>query len=271
MKTYGSRAALCFLAVVLAVPLFAATGADITIPIGGYLKLPNDLTYRTEITITNNRDAQQYVMISMVADGHDLPIRAFPLAAHETKFLAQPFPTSSSMQSNVGAIHVIATQPIDSGSYDPPPADPAGQIEVNAFVVAERGRFRASSRQEVAGIPSSDYRAKEEVFLGVRHDLPTYTNVGIVNLDPTETVTFFVEFQYLNAFAVTVPPLSLRQVRIPGDGNAGRWVRVYPEWGAAEGTPSHTTPWVAYASTVDGYTGDAFSGMRVPASSVYTR
>jgi len=31
----------------------------------------------------------------------------------------------------------------------------------------------------------------------------------------------------------------------------------------------HTTPWLAYSSTVDVQTGDAFSGMRVPATSMY--
>lgn len=249
--------------------MFAASGADITIPIGGFLKLPNDLTYRTEITVTNNRDVLQYVLISMIEGGHDLPIHSFALNPHETKFLAQPFPTSRTAESRIGAIHVQAIHPY--GEHEEPTSDASGAIETNAFVVAERGRYNASSRQEVAGIPSTDYRAKEEVFVGVRHDLPTYTNVGIVNLDPTKTVTYFVEFQYLAAFSVSVPPLSLRQVRIPGDGNAGRWVRVYPEWATGEGDPLYTTPWVAYASTVDGYTGDAFSGMRVPAASIFVR
>lgn len=271
MKIPGSRIVLCFLAAAVAVPLFAANGADITIPIGGYLKLPNDLTYRTELTITNNRDVLQYVTVSMISGGHDLPIHTFPLQPHQTVFQAEPFPTSRNMESHIGAIHVIATQPIDPQSDEPPPADSNGNIEVNSFVVAERGRFNASNRQEVTGIPANEYRLKEQVFVGVRHDLPTYTNVGIVNLSATETVTFFVEYQYLAPFSVTVAPLSLSQVRIPGQGNAGRWVRVYPEWAAGEGEPTHTTPWVAYASTVDGYTGDAFSGMRVPGSSVFNR
>ena len=85
----------------------------------------------------------------------------------------------------------------------------------------------------------------------------------------TETVTFYVQFQYQDPFPVTVPPLSSRQVRITGPGNGGRYVRVTPEWALTDEAPAHTTPWVAYASTIDSQTGDAFSGMRVPATSKY--
>jgi hypothetical protein len=76
-----------------------------------------------------------------------------------------------------------------------------------------------------------------------------------------------VQYQFLAPIEVVVPPLSSRQIRIPGPGNAGRRVTVYPEWAIGDGAPARTTPWVAYASTVDGYTGDAFSGTRVPATS----
>lgn len=259
------RISVLLLAALLAVPAFAAS-SEVTIPIGGFLDLPNDLTYRTEMTVTNHRNVLQYVTISMIKDGHVLPYHTFALNPHETKFLEKPFPTGGGFQSSIGAIRVAAQQTA-SDPDDPAVPDTAGQIEAKAFIIAERGRFKASSRQELEGIPSADYTAKQAVFLGVRHDDPTYTNVGIVNLHPTEYVTFFVEFQYLAPVAVNVAPLSLSQVRIPGRGNAGRWVKVYPEWSLSDALPAHTTPWVAYASTVDGYTGDAFSGIRVPPES----
>ncbi len=65
---------------------------------------------------------------------------------------------------------------------------------------------------------------------------------------------------------VTVPPLSLIQVRVTGPGVSYRALRVTPEWALGNGQPM---PWVAYASTGDMYTGDAFSGIRVPAGSYY--
>ena len=44
---------------------------------------------------------------------------------------------------------------------------------------------------------------------------------------------------------------------------------VYPEWHSADGNTARTTPWVAYASTVDTHTGDAYSGTRVAADSFF--
>ena len=131
--------------------------------------------------------------------------------------------------------------------------------------------MRGQTRQEIAGVATDEYRAENAVFLGVRHSLGTgaYTNVGIVNMDPTETVTFYVRFQYANPITVVVPPLSLRQITLPGEGNGGRYVHVYPDWSLTDESPAHTTPWVAYSSTVDVQTGDAFSGMRVPSTSTY--
>lgn len=272
MKRSHSRLAFLLLVVAVATPTFAAAiAADVTIPVAGYLVLPGELTYRTELTVTNHRDVLQYIRIDLVMGGFSHILRTFALQPLETKFLPEgAFPANPGFAGNVGAMRFTAIQPYHGGASDPV-ADPTGLIEASGYVVAERGRFasRGSSRQEVAGIPSSEYAAEEAMFVGVRHDEPTYTNVGIVNLHATQTETFYVQFQYLDPIAVVVPPLSLRQIRIPGPGNGGRSVRVYPEWAIGDGEPVRTTPWVAHASTVDGYTGDAFSGTRVPIATTF--
>ncbi|HEV7238695.1 MAG TPA: hypothetical protein VGQ36_05600 [Thermoanaerobaculia bacterium] len=171
------------------------------------------------------------------------------------------------------AIHALRFRTLAVAPNGAPGApDPEGRIEVNAVIVADRGRFATdgSSRQEIAGIPASEYTANEAVFLGVRHstNTGTYTNVGIVNMHPTQTETFYVKFQNAEV-PVVVPPNSLRQIRIPGDGGGSRFVRVYPEWSVTDEAPARTTPWVAYTSSVDMQTGDAFSGRRVPPSTRY--
>ena len=268
MRLNLSRFAFLLLVAVAAAPLFAGSiGADITLPVAGYLELPDDLVYRTELTVTNHRDVLQYVRIELISDGHAGIFRVFPLEPRQTTFLADGGMGTGNRATRVGAFRVSAATGTGAGRDFETTFDPLGQLEVSAFVVAERGRFasRGSTRQEVAGIPSSEYFLEEMTFVGVRHDLPSYTNVGITNLHPTQTETFFVQYQHLDPVAVVVPPLSARQIRIPGEGNSGRWVKVYPEWSIGDGAPVRTTPWVAYASTVDGYTGDAYSGTRVPA------
>ncbi len=133
--------------------------------------------------------------------------------------------------------------------------------------MADRGRVgqHGSTRQEMAAVPSSEYHAREAVFVGVEHGIMHYTNVGITNLHSTQTETFYVEYQYHEPVAVVVPPLTLVQVRISQIPQGGRSVRVYPEWSLLDDTSGRETPWVAYASTVNKGTGDAFSGTRVPA------
>ncbi|HEX6087545.1 MAG TPA: hypothetical protein VF266_23640 [Thermoanaerobaculia bacterium] len=248
------------LALAATVPLSAAVSSEVTIPVAGYLVLSDDLTYRTEAVITNHSDRAKTVVLELVHDGHAELFRVFTIDAHETMFLPTAGLPSASpgLNGTIGALRLRT--------------DGTGGIEAKAVIVAERRISRGSSRQEVEGVPMEEYHANETYFLGVRHSAGTgaYTNVGITNLSETETVTFFVQFQFhTQPTAVTVPPLSMRQIRVTGPGNAGRWVRVWPEWSDPDGTPAHSTPWVAYASTVDTHTGDAYSGQRVPAHSKF--
>ena len=267
MRVTHSRLPLLLLALVTAVPMFAgAIGNDITVPVVGFVE-GNGVSYRTELVITNHRDVLQYVSFSFIQDGHDAEFYVFPLGPKETKFLPSAgFATGGGMNPKIGALR------IRTKSSAPGNDDGVGKIEANAFIIAERGKFGkdGSSRQEVAGIASDEYNAEEAVFLGVRHSLGTgaYTNVGIVNMY-AEPVTFYVRFQYQEPVAIVVPPFSLRQMRVPGEGAGGRYVHVYPEWSLTDESPAHTTPWVAYASTIDIQTGDAYSGMRVPSTTTY--
>jgi hypothetical protein len=271
------RFSFLLLALFSAVPIFAAISSDVTLPATGYLELPT-LTYRTEVVLTNHRDVRQYVQMILVNEGHQFRFRVFSIEPKQTHFMADGgFGSGGGRTNFVGALRIqaILTPPGGSTGDGPYGHDPLGQIEARAFVVADRGRFasKGSTRQEIEGIPSSEYTAEESVFLAVRHDLGTgvYTNVGIVNMHPTQTETFYVEFQYGSPATVVVPPNSVRQIRVPGEGNAGRYVRVYPEWSTTDELPARTTPWVSYASTVDIQTGDAFSGIRVPPSTTYNR
>lgn len=258
------------LALFLAVPAFAGVGSDITLPVAGRLELPGR-TYTTEVTLTNHRDVAQRVAVIAFFDGRFRQVASFVVDPHQTLF--RPRETNSWVPRGIGAIRFIGQVAAANGITPDPEQfhDPEARIEAKAYIIHERGPFGVygSSRQEVEAIPSEEYRVRQTTFAGVLHQPPTYTNVGIVNMHPTDTVTFYVQYQYLDPVPVSVPPLSSVQIRVTGDrgipteeGNGGRFVTVTPEW--ADDASGRTTPWVAYASTVDGYTGDAFSGVRVP-------
>jgi hypothetical protein len=267
MNRNGFALACLVLAVVVCVPASAAIAPDITLPIAGYLELPNDLSYRTEYSVTNHRDRQQYIAIEFVEEGTSMMQRTFTLEPHETVYFDDGGPGIYRPRPNrIGALRIIAADATGARTYIP---DPEGKLEASGYIIADRlYGVHGSSRQEVEGIPSGQYFAREATFIGVRDDyFPTYTNVGITNLHPTQAVTFYVQFQYHDPIAVVVPPLSLRTVRVPALGLGGRHLRVYPEWSLTDGEPVNKTPWVAYTSTVDKVTGDAFSGKRIPADS----
>ena len=258
------RTVLCLLLFV-AVPALADIGHDITIPIVGHVTLP-DVTYRTELVIRNHRDVQLTIVFEFI--GWDLSGDFF---AYDGLLTLEPRGTVFDMQGRVPgggdrvfALRMWAGKPNGRTDgrgrplFDP---DPEGRFEAVAHIISDRGRFahKGSSRQEMPATASSEYLAPEATFYGVRHDGVAYTNVGITNMHETETVTYIIEFPYLAPFEVEVSPRSMRQVRIPGGGNAGRQVKITPEWATNGGTPK---PWVAYASTVDPQTGDAYTGIR---------
>lgn len=255
--------ALLLLALFAAVPMFAAVGSEIAIPVAGRIILPGDIAYVTHLTITNHRDTLQPVVIQWLGEAPHEFSYAITLAPKETIFHEGRRDREFFGRDNTpGTLRFIAVKEIPKAGYTP---DPDAKIEVNATIAKLRGRFGldGSSRQEMEGVPSSEYLAREAVFLGLTHELPTYTNVGVANLSTTETMTYVIRFGEKNdPIELTVAPQSSAQIRIPGEFAAGTFVRIHPQWALTNGTP---TPWVAYASTVDGYTGDAFSGMRVPA------
>ncbi len=253
--------------------MFGAISHDLVVPISGYAQGAGDLRYRTELVLTNYRDQRQYIEVSQVQGGYAAVIWISPIDPLETRLHCcdSMFGSTQSQGTNIGALRFRTLTVAPGGGPGVP--DPDGRIEATAFIVADRGKFAndGSSRQEIAGIPSTEYSAKEAVFLGIRHspNTGTYTNVGIVNMDPSQTVTFYVQFQREEPVAVVVPPNSLRQIRVPGEGGGWRALRVYPEWSVTDGEPAHTTEWVAYASSIDMRTGDAFSGIRVPPTTRY--
>ncbi|MEK6375253.1 MAG: hypothetical protein AABO58_21470 [Acidobacteriota bacterium] len=87
-------------------------------------------------------------------------------------------------------------------------------------------------------------------------------NVGVVNLDPKKPQTFFA---YIDTGSGTptgqtfiVPPLSMQQISM-GNGLAPTTDIVIENI-----TGQQSDAWIAYGSTVDNVTGDAWSEMAVP-------
>jgi len=100
---------------------------------------------------------------------------------------------------------------------------------------------------------------------GGAEDAANYrVNIGVVNLDPKNSQTFFVYIDTGSATPAgetfTIPPLSMQQIPM-GNGLAPA-ADIFIENITAAATQSDA--WIAYGSTVDNVTGDAWSEMAVP-------
>jgi hypothetical protein len=252
------------LLLVLSLPAVADIGHDVTIPIVGVLTQP-DVTYRTELVIRNHRDVGQTVVFEFIGEhlGGPYPYDGV-LYLEPRQTIFEPQGRVPGGRDRIFAMRMWTAKQTGGGIFEP---DPEGQIEAMAYIVRDRGRFAylGSSRQEMPATASSEYYAPEATFFGIRHDGIAYTNVGITNMH-TEPMTFIVEFPYIAPFEVEVPARTLSQFRLPGAGNAGRQVKVTPAWAKNGTTPA---PWVAFASTVDPQTGDAYTGIRSLATANY--
>jgi hypothetical protein len=86
-------------------------------------------------------------------------------------------------------------------------------------------------------------------------------NVGIVNVDSRNAQTFAIQLQSIASppapILVTVPPLSMQQVGV-GFGGSNFGPTTIAVFNATD-RATKSNLWVAYVSTVDNVTGDAWS------------
>ena len=88
-------------------------------------------------------------------------------------------------------------------------------------------------------------------------------NVGIVNLDPTNAQTFLIALPTsigpAQTTQVTVAPMSMQQIGVGSGLPATQEVLIQNMTGGT----TRSNAWVAYGSTVDNVTGDAWSELAV--------
>jgi hypothetical protein len=223
----------------------------------------NGTFFRSDISITNYRDADQLVSLQWLpqaANGTSVPARVITIAAHNG-IGSEDFVASVMQQSGLGAIVITAvtsTGSIDPGGllyateriWSPQPDKPTGTVS-QTFPVLATGALNA---------------APQVFILGQRIDSRYRTNVGVVNLDPTSERTFdIVQSYYIPIIgpspvqsSVTVPPLSMQQMPLPNLATGNLQILVQPRAGI------NPRLWAAYGSSVDNVTGDSWSSLAFP-------
>jgi hypothetical protein len=205
--------------------------------------------FRSDVTITNHRNAVQRIGVGFMAQGVDnsnAPIIDFDLPAN-APVVARDFIAASLGESGLGSVLIFGELP-------------NGDIDTNAIL---DGNSRIWTPQPGSvgtvsqGFPSVAFQDSFGMgwayAQGLRHDSGFRTNAGIVNLDPV-THTWTVDVNGTTgrtSFTITVPPLSMRQQVVP-PGNWGDVVLGFQ-------TNEDVDWWSAYGAAVDNVTGDSWS------------
>ncbi len=242
-------------------PLPAA--AQVLVPAAGSIPGANGTFFRSDISVWNLRDVPQAVELQWVPHAGTAafaPVQAI-IPAHGA-LRSEDFVHDIWGQSALGAIIV-------TGLAQDATSDTGARLHVTSRIWTPQGFTTGTTSQSLPAIPTGAINAGTVTIFGLRRDDRYRANVGIVNLDPSNEQTFDVDLgqnrlsQPPEVYSVTVPALSMRQIALNAPlQQPFILVRVSNITGVA----ARSSRWLAYGSSIDNSTGDAWSEVGAPDS-----
>ena len=265
---------------VLAAALLVTTAASaqlrgptnqMLIPAAGNLPGANGTYFRSDVTLTNFRDADQRVQLQGLPQ---TPSGTTPMPAPVTITIpaysgvaSEDFATNYLQQTGLGAILITGVTSANA-------LDASALLFATARIWSPQPGSAGTVSQTFPVVPVAAIGPSSQVIiLGQRIDDRYRTNVGIVNLETSFFRTFDIvqSTDYSTVVPVqttlTVPPMSMLQVRLQDMPSRVLQITVTPRNPSIpQGAPSPppTNVWVAYASSVDNVTGDSWSSLAMP-------
>ena len=238
-------------------PLSAA--AELLIPVAGSTPGANGTFFRSDIAIVNFASHDQMVKIQWLPQGGGSVTSTTITIAAQSGIRSADFVTNYLNQTGLGAL--IVTGVTSTGA-----ADSTARLYVSSRVWTPEPGTTGTTSQSLPAIPTSSINTQIGLLLAVGGaDKPENyrVNVGIVNVDPTRTQTFVVSLPTSSGnaavYAVTVPPMSMQQVALGSGISPTQEVLVQN----ATSSATLSNSWIAYGSTIDNVTGDAWSELAV--------
>ena len=217
------------------------------IPAAGSVQGANNTFFRSDVTIANRGDFDQYIAVAWFArsvNNGNASVKRFIIPA-STTVIERDFVGRILGQSGLGSILVVATD--SSGNVDE-----TAEIDGFSRIWTPQPGTSGTTSQEFAAVSLEDTLATSYAY-GLRQDAGYRTNVGLVNIWDTEN-TFTINvvgLQGQTSFTQRVLPYSMEQVSIP----AGNWSDLYLR---IESAPTNFNWWSAYGVSVDNVTGDGW-------------
>jgi len=250
--------------------LFAAvvqplgTSSQVLIPSAGSAPGAFGTFFKSDITLVNLATHDQIVGLQWLpqASVSSTPQTTLITIPALTGVRSADFVSEVMHQSGIGAIIVTGLNSSGNGLDSSARLFVTERIWTPSQVAANSG----TASQSFPAIPLGTINTPIAAFFGVggADNVSAYrVNVGIVNVDPVNTQTFVVQVAgggpVPPARTVTLPPLTMEQVGVGSGLATSSQIQVQNTTPLAQ----RTNNWTAYMSTVDNFSGDAWSEMAV--------
>lgn len=225
----------------------------ILIPAAGSVQGGNGTFFRSDLTVLNYRNSTQDVQFQWLPQGSSgSAVAPFTVTMGAmTGVTSEDFVASILHQTGLGAI--LITGVTSTGAPD----SSAHLMATSRIWTPQANTTAGTNSQQFDGIPLTAIGNGTLTIVGQRRDDRYRTNVGIVNLD-SQQQTFRIDLQSsvgTESQTVVVPAMSLSQVSLPGPNST------LPLQILVTSTSSTSANFMAYGSSVDNVTGDAWSSL----------
>jgi len=253
---------ILLIATTLSASVVQPVGASpqVLIPAAGSTGGQNGTFFRSDISIVNLATHDQTVLVRWLPQpGITAPAPATLQLHALTGIRSADFVNDYLGQTGLGAI--IVTGVLSDGTT----LDPTARLFVSARIWTPQPGTTGTTSQDLVTVPVSGINTPVAGIFGVGGaDTPQQyrVNVGIINVDPSNTQTFLVSSTGANGSVtssiVTLPPMTMEQISSVAPFSP-------PEILIQNQTPTATRSnlWTAYGSTVNNVTGDASTEIAV--------
>lgn len=238
----------------------------ILIPAAGSVEGANGTFFRSDVQILNLRaDETQRIELHWLpqAGSGDAAMRIIEIAP-DSRVSSEDFVSEVMQQTGLGAIVIRG---IDEEG-DP---DPQAKLHAVSRIWTPQPGTEGTTSQSFSPVSVRALDERRLSLIGIRRDDRYRANVGIVNADPDDAHEYELTISGIDRegepwgpveMQLTVPSWSLVQfpLRDVPDLHTLQ-VEVGPVLTEPESTPR---PWIAYGSSVDNITGDAWSHIGFP-------
>ena len=251
-------------ALLAAVVLPLSSAPQLLIPAAGSTPGANGTFFKSDITIVNVATHDQDISLQWLPQGTSATSTMLIHIAAQSALRSSDFVREILAQQGLGAIVVTAV----TGNGTTP--DTTGALYVSSRIWTPEPGTGGTTSQSLPAVPVNAVKTQIAALFaagGADHPSSDRSNVGIVNLDPINAQTFQILLPSIPGGAtissqVTIPPNSMQQVSVGNGLSPTQQILIQNIT-----TVGRTNSWLAYGSTIDNVTGDAWSELAVAGTS----